>query len=132
MALAFVHDDAIDKNGYVGPVKFAIECTDTEIIYHKLEKLEKVNLEPIPLVDMEQEVMPDSKILASMQVGPSLFGLEQKCRECGCTDDDACIHPKYKTCWWEEPDLCSHCYYWPGESSRHSRLEQTGQNGEKG
>jgi hypothetical protein len=27
----------------------------------------------------------------------------QRCRVCGCTDDDACQPP----CWWVEPDLCS-------------------------
>jgi hypothetical protein len=27
------------------------------------------------------------------------------CRECGCTDDDACWPP----CFWVEPDLCSRC-----------------------
>jgi hypothetical protein len=34
---------------------------------------------------------------------PSAVG--QICRECGCTDDDACRH----RCSWVEPDLCSAC-----------------------
>jgi hypothetical protein len=29
----------------------------------------------------------------------------QKCRVCGCTDDNACPG----SCWWVEPDLCSVC-----------------------
>lgn len=27
------------------------------------------------------------------------------CRDCGCSDDDACM----PTCWWVEQDLCSAC-----------------------
>ena len=34
-----------------------------------------------------------------------------KCKKCGCTDNHACNHPDYGSCWWvtEEHDLCSHC-----------------------
>jgi hypothetical protein len=32
------------------------------------------------------------------------------CRECGCTDTNACVHPLLNAvCCWEEPDLCSAC-----------------------
>ncbi len=36
---------------------------------------------------------------------------EQKCRECGCTNDDcrACIKKTGSPCYWVEPDLCSAC-----------------------
>ena len=34
---------------------------------------------------------------------------EQKCRQCGCTDDRACVHADHGPCWWVEDDLCSHC-----------------------
>lgn len=37
-------------------------------------------------------------LLAEAVDGPS-------CRECGCTDDNACLGG----CWWAEPDLCSSC-----------------------
>ena len=30
---------------------------------------------------------------------------EQKCRVCGCTDNNACLGG----CYWEEQDLCSKC-----------------------
>lgn len=40
------------------------------------------------------------------------------CRKCGCSDNDACYHPKRGACWWVSKDLCSHCAYWPGESTR--------------
>jgi len=31
--------------------------------------------------------------------------LEQRCRGCGCTENDACLN----SCSWIEPDLCSTC-----------------------
>lgn len=32
------------------------------------------------------------------------------CRECGCTDERACVSPEgEETCFWAEPDLCSFC-----------------------
>lgn len=31
------------------------------------------------------------------------------CLSCGCTGEDACIHPDFGSCWWVEPYLCSHC-----------------------
>lgn len=35
--------------------------------------------------------------------------IERACRVCGCTQNAACIDDKGQACWWEEPDLCSHC-----------------------
>lgn len=32
-------------------------------------------------------------------------GPVRSCRECGCTDFEACSPP----CWWVEADLCSSC-----------------------
>jgi hypothetical protein len=40
----------------------------------------------------------------------------RRCRECGCTDDRACIHPsngQVERCAWAEPDLCTACM--PGQ-----------------
>lgn len=34
---------------------------------------------------------------------------EVKCKQCGCTDNNACSHPVHGNCWWVEPFLCSHC-----------------------
>ncbi len=36
---------------------------------------------------------------------------KQKCRVCGCTDDDCrqCIEAQGKPCHWVEEDLCSRC-----------------------
>jgi activating signal cointegrator 1 len=31
------------------------------------------------------------------------------CLQCGCTGEDACVHPDYGPCWWAKPYLCSHC-----------------------
>lgn len=34
----------------------------------------------------------------------------RRCRECGCTDHNACVHPGASlVCSWDEPDLCSAC-----------------------
>lgn len=33
----------------------------------------------------------------------------QTCRECGCTEMDACHDPAIGPCSWVEPGLCSHC-----------------------
>lgn len=41
-AIAFIHDNAVDDNGALkGAVKYAIECTDDDmIIYHPIDELE--------------------------------------------------------------------------------------------
>jgi hypothetical protein len=48
-----------------------------------------------------------------VNTAPPTFGPfgdeEQQCRKCGCMADDACYRPDHSTCWWVEPDLCSHC-----------------------
>lgn len=36
-----------------------------------------------------------------------MAGVVRSCRECGCTEDNACAGP----CYWVELDLCSACYY---------------------
>ena len=36
------------------------------------------------------------------------FGLEAKCRVCGCTDSTPCLGP-FGPCGWAEPDLCDNC-----------------------
>jgi hypothetical protein len=33
----------------------------------------------------------------------------QKCRVCGCTEDNPCVNPIGDTCHWAEEDLCSFC-----------------------
>jgi len=33
---------------------------------------------------------------------------ERRCRECGCTEDNACITPM-GPCYWVTKDLCSAC-----------------------
>jgi hypothetical protein len=34
----------------------------------------------------------------------------RRCRECGCTDRQACVHPGAElVCSWEGADLCSAC-----------------------
>lgn len=42
--------------------------------------------------------------------------METTCRECGCTEQDACVlfaridsDDVVQTCHWAEPDLCSAC-----------------------
>jgi len=39
------------------------------------------------------------------------------CKICGCTDDNACIHPDFGACWWVDNthELCSHCVELPDD-----------------
>lgn len=46
----------------------------------------------------------------------------RSCKVCGCTQLDACYHEEQGNCWWVQPDLCSHCHFWPGESQRWSTV----------
>lgn len=34
---------------------------------------------------------------------------ENKCRKCGCTQNNSCVDKEGKPCYMAEPDLCSHC-----------------------
>jgi hypothetical protein len=43
------------------------------------------------------------------EVPPAALMGERACRECGCTEFNACRHPDHGNCWWVKPDLCSHC-----------------------
>jgi len=61
------------------------------------------------LIDMLREVMVEAVPMTMLQDAegqpllPSLLG--QVCRECGCSQHDAC----FPACHWVEPDLCSAC-----------------------
>jgi len=37
--------------------------------------------------------------------------MQGKCKICGCTENNACIHPDGGPCWWinRKHDLCSYC-----------------------
>lgn len=37
--------------------------------------------------------------------------MEGICKICGCTENNACYHPDFGTCFWlnDKRDLCSHC-----------------------
>jgi hypothetical protein len=41
------------------------------------------------------------------------------CKICGCTENNACMHPDFGACWWtsENQDLCSHCVELPDDPS---------------
>lgn len=60
---------------------------------------------------------PEILILDNVGVEPE----ERTCRDCGCTENNACIHPEHGPCWWVEDDLCSHCQLHPGESDGPSK-----------
>lgn len=46
---------------------------------------------------------------AGSQEEIALYEPERRCRECGCTDDAACLVPFEGPCRWVESDLCSAC-----------------------
>lgn len=94
LACALVHDDAVDKLGRITEdIKFAVQIKGEEIIYHAVSSLQ-----------------PADKVAV------------RTCRQCGCSQEDACHHPEHGNCWWVEDDLCSHCQRWPGEATRYSKL----------
>ena len=35
----------------------------------------------------------------------------EKCKNCGCSDNNPCFHPRVGFCWWVDTahTLCSHC-----------------------
>ena len=37
------------------------------------------------------------------------FPVERRCRECGCTDLNACVDILGRPCYWTDEDLCSNC-----------------------
>lgn len=51
---------------------------------------------------------------------------DRECRQCGCSDEDACVDPSLGPCRWVEWDLCSACedilivddVPWNGETTR--------------
>jgi hypothetical protein len=49
-------------------------------------------------------------------------GFTRSCKDCGCTDQDACVHPEAGNCSWVTEELCSHCRDYPGEATRYSKI----------
>lgn len=84
-AVALVHDECFIEGKMQGEIKYAVEFTDNDIIYH-----------PVPEI--------------------------RKCSVCGCHEYDACYHKDAGTCWWVEPHLCSHCFLFPTEAKRFSKI----------
>ncbi len=39
------------------------------------------------------------------------------CKVCGCTEDNACVHPDFGPCWWinDKKEFCSHCVELPDD-----------------
>jgi|GEM_PF-1853820 len=50
-------------------------------------------------------------------------GIFRRCRVCGCTETNACVHPEAGPCWWVEADLCSHCSIVGPHATEGKRLE---------
>ncbi|HRH61656.1 MAG TPA: hypothetical protein PL045_13855, partial [Chitinophagaceae bacterium] len=96
MALAVVHDACLTDGKLNGEIKYAIEAKDHEVIYHHVEFLQKLEIIQLP---------------------------KRACRECGCTENNACYHPELGACWWVEQDLCSHCMIAAGESAPYHQAQ---------
>lgn len=49
------------------------------------------------------------------------------CRECGCTDDRACVDPEGRPCFWVEDTLCSSCHLKMAykDYEKHPNLQKT-------
>lgn len=66
------------------------------------------NKREVVFVDFERKNSnPNILVLGALGAGKKIYidGLEQKCRVCGCTWDNACPGG----CYWVEEDLCSQC-----------------------
>lgn len=53
---------------------------------------------------------------------------KQKCRDCGCTQDNACVDKDGNACYWVEENLCSNCktyvfFTYQGKKSKPVRTE---------
>jgi predicted HAD superfamily Cof-like phosphohydrolase len=48
------------------------------------------------------------------------------CRECGCTQKQACWHDDFGGCGWAEPDLCTACTADAGPGWEHPNFEAAG------
>ncbi len=91
-----------------------LQMTDVEAaIYDSMAVEEKVNFILNNLDDEEkQQTYPD--LISAMIRIPSKYSIDFTpgiCRICGCTAFDACNHPEYGACWWEDESqtVCSHC-----------------------
>jgi len=51
-------------------------------------------------VERQREQLAELRAWVAEWLGPG-----RACRECGCTDAEACL----SGCWWAEEDLCSSC-----------------------
>lgn len=80
----------------------------------------------IVLIQPAEENDEDTDDVEILSPEEDLFDDEEeepiKCRQCGCSENDPCIHQQYGPCWWIEEDLCSHCKNWPGESTRPNSI----------
>jgi hypothetical protein len=72
---------------------------------------------------VEGKIVGDIKFMVELRDGEVIHHTIRRCRQCGCSEEDACIHPDHGNCWWVEEDLCSHCKNWPGEAKRYSVIK---------
>lgn len=70
----------------------------------------------------------DHALEALNNVPPAIVPAVQRCRVCGCSNNDACVIPGAGPCWWVTPNLCSFCadpaavLYFLGELRRRNLL----------
>lgn len=59
------------------------------------------------------EVLPFADVLALVDrvvaMDREILAASRVCRQCGCTEEHACVDAVLGPCWWVEEDLCSHC-----------------------
>lgn len=79
----------------------AFEC-GAEISIDNLDKI--VSRVPCTLAMTNETALMETDALDALELHQSV----PACRECGCTDDRACV-TEAGPCHWVEPDLCSAC-----------------------
>lgn len=90
-----------------------------ESLYRSLHALPQ-DLRSMAWRHLEIETQQNITIVAEELYGPE----GRACRQCGCTESDACLKMGVGPCWWVEADLCSHCKHWPGQSIRYSENQE--------
>lgn len=70
----------------------------------------------------------DSEPTACVLVGPREQVFEQRCRVCGCTNEDCsqCVEKTGDACSWVEEDLCSACVPQGARKAKRARLGKGG------
>lgn len=61
------------------------------------------------IFDNPQPFEPHEQVPVIVGSESALFTNFRRCRKCGCSECDPCMHDELGNCYWIDLDLCSHC-----------------------